>query len=200
MNKELICKICGNIFIGYHNSKYCEECKGESRNKTVKRFYNKKYGISRRKRICQLCNKVFIIDANAQKYCKICAKKLHKERCKKYREAHLEKVKKQISQAAKKWRQTEKGKKINRKHRRKRRLHLSRLKESFTMEEWDKKLDKTNGICPMCEKFIGKSKLELDHIIPVSKAPVDFVYTINDVQPLCRSCNARKSNRMGLIK
>jgi 5-methylcytosine-specific restriction endonuclease McrA len=68
------------------------------------------------------------------------------------------------------------------------------------MSEWLLKLDKTKGICPNCKTFVGKNKLEIDHIIPISKAPRGFIYTINDIQPLCRSCNASKGNKLGIIK
>ena len=33
--------------------------------------------------------------------------------------------------------------------------------------------------------------MTMDHIIPISKAEVGFVYNLCDVQPLCRSCNAK---------
>lgn len=62
------------------------------------------------------------------------------------------------------------------------------------MEEWNKKLDDTQGICPICKKFIGKDKLTLDHIIPISKAEEGFEYTINGIQPLCKSCNSSKGD------
>ncbi|HIJ99259.1 TPA: HNH endonuclease, partial [archaeon] len=39
-------------------------------------------------------------------------------------------------------------------------------------------------------------KLGYDHIIPLSKAPSGFVYTIDDIQPLCNPCNASKGNRL----
>jgi 5-methylcytosine-specific restriction endonuclease McrA len=58
----------------------------------------------------------------------------------------------------------------------------------------------TNGICPSCQKDIGINKLTIDHIYPLSLANEDFkitgikrIYTIDDVQPLCFSCNASKN-------
>ena len=58
------------------------------------------------------------------------------------------------------------------------------------------KLYKTHGFCPRCDKWIGIEKLTLDHIIPLSKSPEGFDYTINDVQPLCRPCNSSKNDRI----
>ena len=57
----------------------------------------------------------------------------------------------------------------------------------------------TSGICPECNSFIGIENLTLDHIIPISKVPVGFIYTINDVQPLCKGCNSSKGNKLEAI-
>jgi 5-methylcytosine-specific restriction endonuclease McrA len=77
---------------------------------------------------------------------------------------------------------------------------------SFTREEWKQKCDAVNGVCQNCNKYIGTDKLTLDHIFPISKANEEFkltgikrVYTINDVQPLCRTCNSIKNNKITLI-
>lgn len=67
------------------------------------------------------------------------------------------------------------------------------LSESFTDKEWESKVKETNGICFLCGRFYEEGYgLSLDHNPPVSKAPIGFVYTINDVQPVCRSCNSSK--------
>jgi 5-methylcytosine-specific restriction endonuclease McrA len=65
---------------------------------------------------------------------------------------------------------------------------------SFTGIEWNNKLQSTNGICPICQNNVGISNLTLDHIHPISKSVPGQIYTINDVQPLCRQCNSRKNN------
>jgi len=76
------------------------------------------------------------------------------------------------------------------------RKHLEKqFKHSFTLEEWNKKINKTKGICPMCGKYVGVNKLTLDHIVPLTKAQKRFEYTIDDVQPLCNKCNSKKGNR-----
>lgn len=91
---------------------------------------------------------------------------------------------------------TEHGILMARKHRRLRRARLKQIKEVFTMDEWNKKLDETNGICPHCKEFIGKMKLTLDHIHPISKAEKGRIYTINDIQPLCIDCNNSKRTKL----
>ena len=77
----------------------------------------------------------------------------------------------------------------------KRRLKESVLFEDFTEDEWFKKVNATGGICPFCGySYEEGGGLTLDHILPVSKAPPGFRYTIDDVNSMCRSCNSRKSN------
>ena len=68
--------------------------------------------------------------------------------------------------------------------------------EKFTKLEWYLKLYKTHGFCPNCNNYLGLNKLTMDHIIPISKVPKGFIYTINDVQPLCVSCNSSKNNKI----
>ena len=66
-----------------------------------------------------------------------------------------------------------------------------KLKEDFSKERLYMKLYRTHGFCK-CGKWVGEDKLTLDHILPISKAPEGFVYTIDDVQFLCGSCNSIK--------
>lgn len=70
------------------------------------------------------------------------------------------------------------------------------LNQEFTQEEWQRKIEITKGICPMCKKDVGIHKLTLDHIIPICKAPSGFRYTIEEVQPLCFLCNSKKSDKI----
>ena len=65
----------------------------------------------------------------------------------------------------------------------------------FTITEAKNKLNQTNGICNICGEYIGIDKLTLDHIIPISKVPHGAVYTIDDIQFICKSCNSRKGNK-----
>lgn len=59
----------------------------------------------------------------------------------------------------------------------------------FTAQEWLDMCAHYNHRCAMC----GEEKpLTIDHIIPRSKKGPN---TINNIQPLCAECNARKGNR-----
>ena len=80
---------------------------------------------------------------------------------------------------------------------RRRRLKEKTLLEVFTNEEWLEKVKSTNSICPACgHPYEEGGGLTLDHILPVSKAPIGFRYTIDDVSPICRSCNSTKSDNV----
>lgn len=58
---------------------------------------------------------------------------------------------------------------------------------AHTLSEWRSLITSYGGRCAGCSEI---SKLEADHIQPVSKNGTNYVWNI---QPMCRSCNARKS-------
>lgn len=83
---------------------------------------------------------------------------------------------------------------MNKIYKRNRREKENNIIHSFSLNEWKEKLFNTDGFCPSCNNYFGINKLTLDHIVPISKAPKGFIYTINDIQPLCFKCNRTKSN------
>ena len=100
-----------------------------------------------------------------------------------------------------KYAQSPKGRLTRKKNARKRRARLNNIIEAFTEAEWAEKVKSTKGICPDCDELIGEDNLTQDHIYSVHQANKDYqetgikrVYTIDDVQPLCISCNVRRSN------
>jgi len=93
---------------------------------------------------------------------------------------------------------TPEGKARKRLYTLKRKRWKDRVIHTFTNEEWISKLYSTNGVCPGCKTPVGIDKLQVDHIIPLSRSHEKQVYTINDVQPLCKSCNLQ--NRYFQIK
>jgi len=59
-------------------------------------------------------------------------------------------------------------------------------KGSHTFKEWNEVKQAYNNRCAFCGL---ETKLTKDHIIPLSKGGTDY---IENIQPLCRSCNSRK--------
>ena len=87
--------------------------------------------------------------------------------------------------------------------RQRREARLNNVIHSYSFDQWKEKLISSNGICPNCNIQVGIENLSLDHIYPLAKANEDYlktgikrVYTINDIQPLCISCNSKKRDNV----
>ena len=83
-------------------------------------------------------------------------------------------------------------------HRKTKRARKNNIIENYTSKQWMKKVKAANGTCPGYGRKphqVGADKLTLDHTPPISRAPEGFIYTIDNVNPLCGSCNSAKSNR-----
>lgn len=95
-----------------------------------------------------------------------------------------------IAKRSKKWRlkNPEKFRGYGRKHE-----QAKRAGGPFPFKEWKQLLSKY-PCCPACgEVWGGTIRPTIDHVLPVSKGGTN---SVDNLQPLCRSCNCRKHARI----
>lgn len=70
-----------------------------------------------------------------------------------------------------------------------RRAAKNKTEVHYTLQEWEAMKARFDYMCLCCKKQEPEIKLNLDHIIPLSRGGDN---SLSNIQPLCRSCNARK--------
>lgn len=79
-------------------------------------------------------------------------------------------------------------------------LHINRRRKAqkkanggnHSLLQWEQLKAICNYMCVKCQKKEPEIKLTADHIVPISLGGTD---SIDNIQPMCGSCNASKGNR-----
>lgn len=198
MKEKRNCVICNkSYYVKKHTQKCClsDICKSELRKQRQRRHYYSKTSMKWRKenieRIRDIKRKYKKSEKGKKAESKYRKTPFRKIVLKRYRENNKDIIRKRN----KNWEKTLPGKIKHRREVRKRQIKLKNIKENFTNKQWLDKVKITKGICPKCKEKVGLKNIEMDHIIPISKVPNGHIYSINDVQPLCKKCNSKKGNR-----
>ena len=205
------CIQCGNT-IRYKNRYECVECKKRRAKEYNARFrgvtgtYQGKpcpHGHTLRykyKNACVECSNA----ANRRRYKEISSTASGREHLRRQSAAWRRKNRKKDNAYHRKWRSengnshavsTGKWRKNNKNRaaylaRRRRALTYS-AQGNFTNEEFHALCEKHNNICLCCKR--DDVKLTADHVVPLSKGGSN---TIDNIQPLCQSCNSKKSTKI----
>jgi len=160
--------------------------------------YKRKYREEHKKEIKDQWKKYYIQNREYLKNKSKIYKSEHKEYCKQYFKKWHASNKENRSEYNKKWELK------NKEHRKRyiknnmdrysyncsrRRARKNNADGSHTKNEWELLKNQYNYTCPSCYKKEPEIILTEDHIVPLSKNGSDY---INNIQPLCRSCNCSK--------
>lgn len=102
---------------------------------------------------------------------------------------NLEEYKTRRKKICKKYWQSTRGKEVKSKLNARTR-HNFKAAGILDFDAWKKKLSILGNACQHCGTT---SNITIDHIIPVSKGGTNH---IDNLQPLCNSCNCSKSNKL----
>ena len=182
-------------------TKFCTACK---QHRPLSEFYKNNSSKSGFQHYCKSCVKKYRIRYEREN--REAINKRAKKPNKKYRETkknykniqsknheiYREKNKEALKSYNRKWKKENKEKVANQAHRRRARKINASANGNFTEKQWKALIKKTGNKCLCCEKSGDAIKLTIDHIVPISKGGEN---NIDNIQPLCLSCNASKGDK-----
>jgi len=92
------------------------------------------------------------------------------------------------------WRKTQLGRACAKRAKARRRARLREIICTLTASEWQQILVAYNFSCAYCER--SDVPMTQDHVTPISKGGH---HTKENIVPACRSCNAKKNNRLSYV-
>lgn len=157
------------------------------KNKDHLKAYKKQYRKDNAKKIYEY-NKKYMENnpKKTKEWSQKCYYKHHEERLK-YGSDWQKNNRKKANERNKRWRLNNPER--SKLHSLRRQTNLKKINNAFSQKDWVTK-------CTHCYGCGTTENLQMDHILPISKAPENHTYTIDDIQPLCNSCNSTKSDKL----
>ncbi len=179
--KSLNCKICLKSFV--QNRQNQITCSGECSIENGRRL-RKEWVVKNRRRYNALARKYYKKNSENKEFLKNA-----RERYYAYKELYPERIRETNNRATKRYQAKDTTKLKRRFYAHNRRLDK---KTFLDIEKWIALVRSLDYRCQGCMKKLDLGKLEIDHIKPISKGGTA---EIDNLQPLCRSCNAKKGNK-----
>ena len=151
-----------------------------------RRYYQKnKEKIEKTKRKYELANKEEI--ARKKREYEIANRDRFAERRSRSRQRRDQAHKVELVERGRRWRQENPDK--VREYKRNRRARKRGNGGRVTANEWESVLDRFNGKCAKCG---SAENIHMDHVVPLAKGGR---HSVDNVQPLCATCNMRKHTK-----
>jgi len=162
---------------------WCKECQTIYHRENDKKYYQEKRDEILKQKREYYCNHKEEKSAYGKEY-----RKKNKEKLKKMYSDWVKKNREHVNAYSKQY--AKDNPEPSRNASRRRRARKLNCEGGITQKEWMCVLEKYENKCLCC----GISEnIEMDHVIPLSKRGM---HTVDNVQPLCRSCNARKRDKV----
>lgn len=170
-----------------NKSKVCCRCKLKKPSGEFYKNKSTKDGLQKECKVCHSESQKKWQSENREKANEI-ARRYNNGSRKDYVKKHLQKIKIYLSEYGKEWRAKNKDKCRN--YKTDRRGRISKVGGSFTEKDFQDLCNKYGNKCLCCG--IYDEKLHADHVVPISKGGSN---SIENIQPLCKTCNLQKSTK-----